>query len=123
MIVARSHSLAQPTPLLGRTVELETIEQRLIRDGVRLLSLTGPAGVGKTRLALEARAQLADRFSDGIVLVDLAPVRTAGLVLPAMAQALSLTDLGTRPLLERLQEYLQERELLLVLDNFEQVLP
>ena len=93
MVVARTLPPAQPTPLLGRTVELETIEQRLVRDGVRLLSLTGPAGVGKTRLALEARVQLADRFPDGVILVDLAPVRNAGLVLPAIAQALGLTDL------------------------------
>ena len=123
MVVARSLPLARPTPLLGRTVELETIEQRLVRDGVRLLSLTGPAGVGKTRLALEARVQLADTFPDGVILVDLAPVRNAVLVLPASAQALGLTDLGTRPLFERLQEYLQDRELLLLLDNFEHVLP
>jgi predicted ATPase/DNA-binding CsgD family transcriptional regulator len=123
LVVARSHSPAQPTPLLGRTVELETIEQRLVRDDVRLLSLTGPAGVGKTRLALEAGTQLADRFSNGVVLVDLAPVRNADLVLPAIAEALGLTDLGTRPLRERLQEYLEEQKLLLILDNFEQVLP
>lgn len=123
MVVARPLPLAQPTPLLGRTVELETIEQRLVHGGVRLLSLTGPAGVGKTRLALEAGAQLVDRYADGITLVDLAPVREPGLVLPALAQALGLTDAGTRPLFERLLQYLQEQALLLILDNFEQVLP
>lgn len=123
MVVVRSLPLAQPTPLLGRTGELETIEQRLVRDGVRLLSLTGPAGVGKTRLALEAGAQLADHFPAGVTFVDLAPVREPGLVLPAIALALGLTDVGPRPLFERLLEYLRERELLLILDNFEQVLP
>lgn len=122
MVVARPLLPALPTPLLGRTLELQTIEQRLVHDGVRLLSLTGPAGVGKTRLALEAGVRLADRFPDGVTLVDLAPVREPGLVLPAIAQALGLTDLGPRPLLDRLQEYLQEREVLLVLDNFEHVL-
>jgi predicted ATPase len=123
MAVAFSFLQSQPTPLLGRTVELEAIEQRLVRDGVRLLSLIGPAGVGKTRLALEACIELEDQFPDGITLVDLAPVREPGWVLPTIAQALGLTDMGTRPLLERLQAYLQEREMLLVLDNFEQVLP
>ena len=112
----------QPTPLLGRTIELDTIEQRLVRDGVRLLSLTGPAGVGKTRLALEAGDLVAVHFPDGVTLVDLAPVRDPDRVLPTIAQSLGLTDLGTRPLLDRFQEYLQEREMLLILDNFEHVL-
>jgi predicted ATPase/DNA-binding CsgD family transcriptional regulator len=112
----------QPTPLLGRGVELETIEQRLVHGAVRLLSLTGPAGVGKTRLAVEAGARLAAHFPDGVSLVDLSPVREPGRVLPALAQGIGLTDPGTRPLRERLQEYLQDREMLLILDNFEQVL-
>lgn len=99
------------------------IEQWLVRDRVRLLTLTGPAGVGKTRLALEAGNRLATHFSDGVTLVDLAPVREPGRVLPTIAEALGLIDLGNRPLLERLREYLQERELLLILANFEHVLP
>jgi non-specific serine/threonine protein kinase len=114
---------AQPTPLLGRTVELDAIEQRLIRDQVRLLSLVGPAGVGKTRLALEVGSRLADRFLHGINFVNLAPVREPTLVLPAMAQALGLTDSGPGPLLDRLREHLRDRTTLLILDNFEQVLP
>jgi predicted ATPase/DNA-binding CsgD family transcriptional regulator len=112
-----------PTPLLGRETELDTIEQRLVRDGVRLLSLTGPAGVGKTRLALEARERLRAHFLDGAPSVDLAPVRTPSLVLPTIAQALGLTDSGPRPLPDRLAEYFREREMLLLLDNFEQVSP
>jgi predicted ATPase/DNA-binding CsgD family transcriptional regulator len=115
--------LAQPTPLLGRALELETIEHRLVGDGVRLLSLTGPAGVGKTRLALETQIRLADRFPDGITLVDLTPVRTADLVLPAISHRLGLTDIGSRLPPTRLQDYLHGRELMLILDNFEQVLP
>lgn len=114
---------ALSTPLLGRADELEEIIQRLTRETTRLLSLIGPAGVGKTRLALEVRNRLAGNFTDGVVVVDLTSVRSSDLVLPAMAQALGLVDVGARPPLERLQEYLKERDLLLILDNFEHVLP
>src|SRR6185437_5338350 len=89
----------------------------------RLLTLTGPAGVGKTRLALIAAAQMTDHFPDGVVLIDLAPIREPLLVLPTIALALGLSDTGSRPLPERLRDYLRGRSLLLVLDNFEQVLP
>ena len=114
---------AQPTLLLGRTDELETIRQRLVGDDVRLLTLTGPAGVGKTRLALAAGAQVAEHFPDAVTLVDLTPVRDPSLVLPTVAQSLGVTDAGNHPLLDRLGEYLCDHEMLLILDNFEQVLP
>ena len=122
-LATRSPVPAQPTPLIGRTAELATIHRRLSDQGARLLTLTGPAGVGKTRLALAAAAQLADRFADGVALVDLAPVRDPSLVLPAIARTLGLTDTGQPPLPERLRDVLRERAALLVLDNFEQVLP
>ncbi len=113
--------------LVGRRAERETIRQRLVGDGVRLLTLIGPAGVGKTRLALAAAALLAEqsptRFPDGVTLVDLAPIRDPSLVLPAIARALGLTDSGHPPLPERLRDVLHERAALLVLDNCEQVLP
>jgi predicted ATPase/DNA-binding CsgD family transcriptional regulator len=130
-----THSLLppQPTPLVGRTDEMAMIHQRLADEQTHLLTLTGPAGVGKTRLALATAAQLArraadasegsDRFPDGIVFVDLSPVREPHLVLSSVASALGLLDMGSRPLLERLVEALGERRLLVVLDNFEQVLP
>ncbi len=119
-------SAAQATPLIDRVGELATIRQRLGADGaeqVRLLTLTGPAGVGKTRLALAAVAEVAEQFPDGVTLVDLAPIRDPLLVLSAIAHALGLADTGNRPVLDRLGTFLHERALLLALDNFEQVLP
>jgi len=125
-------SLAAPTPLVGRVQELETIVRSLVAEGTRLLTLTGPAGVGKTRLALEAAGQLArlasapagsDRFPDGVLLVDLTPVRDPDLVPGALARALGLLDVGGRSAMERLEEALAGRRLLVALDNFEQVLP
>jgi predicted ATPase/DNA-binding CsgD family transcriptional regulator len=120
-------ALLQPTPLVDRVEELETISRRLMVEGVRLLTLTGPAGVGKTRLALAAAARLAsespERFPDGVVFVDLTPVRDPPLVLSRLASALGLLDVGSRPVLARLMEALGERQPLVVLDNFEQVLP
>ena len=115
---------AQPTPLVGRTAELATIRRRLSDEGARLLTLTGPAGVGKARLALAAAERLTDHFPDGVTLVDLAPIRDPSLVLPAIGHAFGLIDTGQPPLPERLRDVLRERAaLLLVLDNFEQVLP
>jgi predicted ATPase/DNA-binding XRE family transcriptional regulator len=116
----------EPTALVDRTSELDTILQRLTVEDVRLLTLTGPGGVGKTRLALAAAARLAEdpsHFPDGIVVVDLTPVRDPDLVLGVIAGALGLLDVGSRPILERLVDTLADRRLLLALDNFEQVLP
>jgi non-specific serine/threonine protein kinase len=116
-------ALAEPTPLVDRVEELAIIRRKLTVEGVRLLTLVGPGGVGKTRLALDTAAQVADTFPDGVVLVDLAPAHEPQQVVPAIAQALAFTDTGPRPLEERLLEFLRERALLAVLDNFEQVLP
>jgi non-specific serine/threonine protein kinase len=113
----------QPTPLLGRTAQLEDVVGLLAQDGTHLLTLTGAAGVGKTRLALAAGARLAPAFTDGVVFVDLAVVRDPALILPTVGQYLGLIDTGRRPLIERLQEYLVDRAILLILDNFEHVLP
>lgn len=113
---------AQPLPLIDRTAELAVIRRQLVEEGVRLLTLTGPAGVGKTRLALAAADQLAAYFRDGVVLVDLAPIREPHRVVPAIAQALAFADAGPHPLVERLRDYLRGRTLLLLLDNFEYVL-
>ncbi|MGO8948022.1 MAG: helix-turn-helix transcriptional regulator [Ktedonobacterales bacterium] len=115
-----------PPPLVDRADELETIQRLLTVEGVRLLTLTGPAGVGKTRLALAAAARLAEeteRFPDGVTLVDLTPVRDPVLVLSALAHGLGTLDVGSRLLPERLMDALAQRQQLVVLDNFEQVLP
>jgi transcriptional regulator with XRE-family HTH domain len=92
----------EPTPLVGRARELDTIVRTLVAEDTRLLTLTGPAGVGKTRLALAAAVRLVedgDRFPDGVARVDLTPVRDPDLVLGAIARALGLLDVGGRPAL------------------------
>src|SRR5262249_29373112 len=112
--------------LFGREGELAAIHQLLGVDEskrARLLTLTGPAGVGKTRLAMAAVAEAAEQFPDGVTVVDLSPVRDPSLVLCAIAHALILADTGSRTVLDCLATFLHERVMLLVLDNFEHVLP
>ena len=112
---------AQPTPLIGREAELGEILKRLDSEGVRILTLTGPGGIGKTRLALQTAADLIDRFEDGVYFVDLAPIRDTASVPAAIAQVVGIRETSDRPLLDELKDQLRAKTMLLLLDNFEQV--
>src|SRR5262249_3459930 len=110
-----------PFPLVGRARELATARD-LLGGPVRLLTLTGPGGIGKTRLALALAAESVAAFPHGAWFVDLAALGDASLVAPTIAQVLGMRGVGARPARAGLAESLRPRRLLLVLDNFEQVL-
>jgi predicted ATPase/class 3 adenylate cyclase len=116
------HNLpAQPNELIGREEELETVGQLLLREGVRVITLTGPGGTGKTRLALQIGTNLTGDFHDGVYLITLAPISDPNLLAPSIAATLGIRENPARPVLDSLKEYLQSKHMLLVLDNFEQI--
>ncbi|HSQ20485.1 MAG TPA: protein kinase, partial [Blastocatellia bacterium] len=108
------------TPLIGRAADVNAIIKQLGSESVRLMTLTGPGGTGKTRLALQVATELLGKFRDGVIFVELAAVVDPNQVALAIAQTVGLKESGKSPN-ESLKEFLRDRELLLVIDNFEQV--
>src|SRR6266511_5975396 len=112
----------QPTPLVGREREIADVTELLRQADVRLVTLTGTGGTGKTRLAAQAAAELLDDFADGVFFVGLAGLADPDLVVPTIAQTLGVRGSSGRPVADALRDYIRERELVLVLDNFEHLL-
>jgi predicted ATPase/transcriptional regulator with XRE-family HTH domain len=115
---------AAPTPLIGREQELEKLTILVMREGVRMVTLTGPGGIGKTRLALHVAEKLLvqEDFEDGVFFVPLASIRDPDLLIPAISHVLGVHEIGNQPLLDILKHYLHGKQMLLLLDNFEQII-
>src|SRR5829696_2173022 len=111
----------QLTSLVGREPEVAAVSDLLRREDARLITLTGPPGIGKTRLALQVAAGLLADFAGAAFFVNLASVTDPDLVIPTIAYTLGVGEIGDQTLSQNLKRFLAERQLLLVLDNFEQV--
>lgn len=112
----------QLTALLGRAQEIVTLRQLFQRPNLRLVTITGPFGVGKTSLSLAAAHALQDLFADGVCFVPLAPINDLTLIIPTIAQTLNVPESPHQLWLDTLKEYLQDKQILLILDNFEQII-
>jgi predicted ATPase len=112
----------QPTPLIGREDELKAATQLLLRDDVRIVTFTGSGGSGKTRLSIETARGLVERFRGGVFFVSLAMLTDPNLVASEIVGTLGVEEKKEMPLIESLKDYLRDKRILLVLDNFEQVI-
>jgi predicted ATPase len=112
----------EPSPFVGREKEREAVQALLANEQVRVVTLTGIGGTGKTRLSLHAAADLIETFPDGVFFVDLSAIDSAAHVIPMIARTLELRETGARPLKEVLKDALRDKRMLLILDNFEQVM-
>jgi predicted ATPase/class 3 adenylate cyclase/Flp pilus assembly protein TadD len=121
---ARPHNLpVSPTALVGREEEIAAVRGLFLRERARLVTLLGPGGTGKTRLGLQVAAELIDAFQHGVFLVNFAPVQDPALVPAEILQALGEKPADDLPPAEALRRFVRERQILLVLDNFEQLVP
>lgn len=116
------HNLpAQPTPFIGRGVHLAALKERLLKPEVRLITLIGPGGTGKTRLSLQVAQEVLEHFSNGVFFIPLADDTEVSQFIARVAQQLEVRE-GGRPLLDNIKDYLRDKKMLLVLDNFEQLI-
>ena len=113
---------AHSTEFIGRKDEVEEIVEYLFNQSVRLLTLTGPGGTGKTRLSQEAAAEMLENYPDGVFFIPLAPISDPELVPTTIARTIGVREGGGLPPLENLKSYLRDKHLLMILDNFEQVM-
>jgi predicted ATPase/transcriptional regulator with XRE-family HTH domain len=115
---------AAPTPFIGRGKEIEKLLFLIMREGVRTVTLMGPGGIGKTRLALRVAEKLLvqEDFEDGVFFVPLASIRDPDLLVPAISHVLGVREVGNQPLLDSLKHHLHGKQILLLLDNFEQII-